>query len=102
MLTLRRAGLSVPGDISVVGFDGHEMASVVDLTTVSQPVHEQGELAARMLVDGLRDRHLEPVDVVLPTRLVIRGSTAPPPLAGRRARGDGAPTAVAGSRTMRS
>jgi DNA-binding LacI/PurR family transcriptional regulator len=102
MLTLRRAGLSVPGDISVVGFDGHEMASVVDLTTVSQPVHEQGELAARMLVDGLRDRHLEPVDVVLPTRLVIRGSTAPPPVAGRRARGDGAPTAVAGSRTMRS
>jgi LacI family transcriptional regulator, repressor for deo operon, udp, cdd, tsx, nupC, and nupG len=102
MLTLRRAGLSVPGDISVVGFDGHEMASVVDLTTVSQPVHEQGELAARMLVDGLRDRHLEPVDVVLPTRLVIRGSTAPPPLAGRRARGDGVPTAVAGSRTMRS
>ena len=43
MLTLRRAGLSVPGDISVVGFDDHEMASVVDLTTVSQPVHEQGE-----------------------------------------------------------
>jgi LacI family repressor for deo operon, udp, cdd, tsx, nupC, and nupG len=85
MLTLRRAGLSVPGDISVVGFDDHEMASVVDLTTVSQPVHEQGELAARMLVDGLRDRTIEPVDVVLPTRLVIRGSTAPPvPVRGRR------------------
>jgi LacI family repressor for deo operon, udp, cdd, tsx, nupC, and nupG len=92
MLTLRRAGLSVPDDISVVGFDDHEMASVVDLTTVSQPVQEQGELAARMLVDGLAERALEPVDVVLPTRLVIRGSTAPPTVArgrdGRRRAGE--------------
>jgi hypothetical protein len=75
---------------------------VVDLTTVSQPVHELGELAARMLVDGLRDRHVEPVDVVLPTRLVIRGSTAPPLSGGRRGgRPDTEPTAAASGRTMR-
>jgi DNA-binding LacI/PurR family transcriptional regulator len=84
MLTLRRTGLSVPGDISVVGFDDHEMASVVELTTVSQPVKEQGEFAARLLVDGIGRGDLEPVDVVLPTRLVIRGSTAPPLPGGRR------------------
>lgn len=76
MLTLRHAGLQVPQDISIVGFDDHEMAPMVDLTTVSQPVREQGELAARMLLDGLRGSS-DPVDVVLPTHLVVRSSTGP-------------------------
>lgn len=79
LLTLRRAGLRVPGDVSIVGFDDHAMAQVVDLTTVSQPVHEQGELAATLLMEGLLNRDREPMDLVLPTRLVVRGSTAPPP-----------------------
>jgi DNA-binding LacI/PurR family transcriptional regulator len=78
LLTLRRAGLSVPGDLSIVGFDDHAMSAVVELTTVSQPVHEQGELAATLLIDGMGDPPQEPVDIVLPTRLVIRGTTAPP------------------------
>lgn len=76
--TLRRAGLRVPEDISIVGFDDHEMASVVDLTTVAQPVREQGETAARLLLDQLRGRVAEPVDVVLDTWLMVRGSTAGP------------------------
>jgi LacI family repressor for deo operon, udp, cdd, tsx, nupC, and nupG len=78
LLTLRRAGLSVPGDVSIVGFDDNPMAQVVELTTVSQPVHEQGELGATLVMEGLRDRSREPIDLVLPTRLVVRGSTAPP------------------------
>ena len=77
---LRRAGLTVPGDISVMGVDDHEMAAMLDLTTVAQGVLEQGHVAARLLVDVLRGETgngtLEPV--VLPTRLVLRGSTAPP------------------------
>jgi hypothetical protein len=54
--TLRRAGLRVPGDISVVGIDDHPVAELTDLTTVAQPVRDQGELAARMPVAaGRRD-----------------------------------------------
>lgn len=76
--TFRRAGVDVPGQISVIGVDDHEMASVVDLTTVSQPVREQGEAAAVLLLDTLAQGSQGPRDLVLPTRLVVRGTTAPP------------------------
>lgn len=75
--TLRRAGVEVPGQVSVVGFDDHEMAAVSDLTTIAQPVRHQGELAARTLLDTLSGADPEPW-VDLPTRLVVRGSTGPP------------------------
>jgi LacI family transcriptional regulator, repressor for deo operon, udp, cdd, tsx, nupC, and nupG len=78
MRTLRRAGISVPGRISVVGIDDHEMASVVELTTVAQPVQEEGATAAQLLLDTLSGQLVAPEDVVLPTRLVVRGSTGSP------------------------
>lgn len=76
--SLRRAGIPVPGRMSVVGIDDHEMASVVDLTTVAQPVLEEGATAARLLLERLGERPPQPTDVVLPTRLVVRGSTGSP------------------------
>lgn len=82
--TVRRAGLRVPEDVSVIGIDDHPLAASTDLSTVSQPVREQGEIAARMVVSGLRGEAFEH-EVLVPTRLVIRGSTAPP----RRARRGG-------------
>ena len=75
--TLRRAGVEVPGQVSVIGFDDHEMAAVSDLTTIAQPVRRQGELAARTLLDALGGTEPQPW-VDLPTRLVVRGSTGPP------------------------
>ncbi len=81
--TFRRAGVDVPGRFSVIGVDDHEMASVVDLTTVSQPVREQGEAAAVLLLEALSQGRQEPTDLVLPTRLVVRGTTAAPCLLGR-------------------
>lgn len=82
--TLRRAGLRVPEDISLVGFDDHEFASVVELTTVGQPVRREGELAATLLLEALSgDAVTGAADLVLPTRLVVRGSTGRPP-GGRR------------------
>lgn len=74
--TLRRAGLRVPEDLSLVGFDDHELADLMDLTTVAQPVYEQGRLAARLLVDALTGSSGEH-RVSVPTRLVVRGSTRP-------------------------
>ena len=77
---LRRAGLDVPGRVSLVGFDDHEMAPAGDLTTIAQPVRRQGELAAGWLLSVLAGREPDgPVELVLPTRLVVRGTTGPPP-----------------------
>lgn len=70
-------GLSAPGDVSVIGFDDHELARYWDLTTVAQPVVEQGEMAATLLIEHLAGLHRDgPPRVVLPTRLEIRGTTA--------------------------
>lgn len=77
--SLRRSGLAVPGRVSVVGFDDHEMAPAIDLTTIAQPVHEQGEIAARWLLAVLAGAEPATADVVLETRLVVRGTTGPPP-----------------------
>jgi DNA-binding LacI/PurR family transcriptional regulator len=82
MRTLRRASIAVPGRLSMVGVDDHEMASVVDLTTVAQPVQEQGAVAARLLLDAVDENDenggVAPAEIVLPTRLVVRGSTGTP------------------------
>ncbi len=80
MRTIRRAGLRVPEDISVVGIDDHPLAGLADLTTVRQPVAEQGRQAARLLLELLRDPAAD-IDrsVILPTELVVRRTTAPPP-----------------------
>ncbi|KWX68711.1 LacI family DNA-binding transcriptional regulator [Mycobacterium sp. NAZ190054] len=79
--TLRRSGIAVPQQVSVIGVDDHPSADINDLTTVAQPVREQGRLAARAVLSRLSsDESAEPAPAVtvLPTRLVIRGSTAPP------------------------
>ena len=75
---LRLSGLRVPDLMSVVGFDNHDMADLLDLTTIGQPVVEQGEVCARMLLDRLAAGG-EPKHELrtLPTRLIVRGSTAP-------------------------
>jgi LacI family repressor for deo operon, udp, cdd, tsx, nupC, and nupG len=76
---LRRHRLRVPEDVSVVGFDDHELADVVGLTTVAQPVAEQGAEAARLLLHRLDGTDAAPPgDVRMPIRLVLRETTAPP------------------------
>jgi DNA-binding LacI/PurR family transcriptional regulator len=77
---LRRAGLDAPRDISVIGFDDHEMAEAFDLTTVAQPVAQQGQAAARLVLEllGRPGRSGAAAGVTLPTRLVVRGSVRPP------------------------
>ena len=75
----RAAGLDVPGDISVVGFDDVEVSGYVGLTTVRQPLFESGRLGARVLLDALDDGHLpEACEHWLTLELVERSTTAPP------------------------
>jgi LacI family transcriptional regulator len=76
----RAYGLRVPEDLSVVGFDDSEHASLITpaLTTVRQPLAEMGRTAVnllRRLIDGQR---VETLHVELGTRLVVRDSTARP------------------------
>jgi LacI family transcriptional regulator len=69
---LRRAGVDVPGRISIAGIDDTRPARLVDLTSVSLPLHELGEMAARVILEGAAG------GVVLPHRLVARATTAAP------------------------
>ncbi len=71
-------GLTVPGQMSVIGVDGHPLAEVFNLSTVAQSVREQGRLAGQMALDLLGGRVLERSEIVVPTQLVVRGSTGPP------------------------
>lgn len=73
-------GLSVPNDISLVGFDDGPEARLmsVPLTTVAQPFRQIGSKAAEMLDKLVSGQPLREDSLQLPTRLVIRSSTRPP------------------------
>jgi LacI family repressor for deo operon, udp, cdd, tsx, nupC, and nupG len=74
-----RRGLDLPGDLSVLGVDGHELGELVGLTTVVQPVARQGALAARMVLEALRAERLRSSEhVVLPVHLALRDSCSAP------------------------
>lgn len=74
---VRESGLRVPDDISVIGIDNHELSEYFDLSTIAQPVPELGRLGARMLLDALHsDTDLQPVETIVPTQLIARGTTA--------------------------
>jgi LacI family repressor for deo operon, udp, cdd, tsx, nupC, and nupG len=75
--TIHRAGLRVPEDISVVGIDDHPLARLTELTTVAQPVWEQGHSAAELVLALLAGDAADS-SIVLPTSLVVRSTTAPP------------------------
>jgi DNA-binding LacI/PurR family transcriptional regulator len=75
---VRAAGLRVPEDIAVIGFDDHPLAELMDLSTIRQPVAEQAlDVTTRLLALIADDGDELPRDpsVVLPTELVVRGST---------------------------
>jgi LacI family transcriptional regulator len=76
----RARGLRVPEDISIVGFDDVEHATIVTpmLTTVRQPLAEMGRTAVSLLNRLLERQHFETLHIELATRLVVRESTAPP------------------------
>lgn len=78
---LEREGITVPGDMSVTGFDDSILARHcrIDLTTISQSHHGQARLAFQAAIDRLDNGPAKRREVVLPARLVIRGSTGPAP-----------------------
>ncbi|SNR63913.1 substrate-binding protein-like domain-containing protein [Blastococcus mobilis] len=75
-----RAGVRVPEDLSVVGYDDSRFARLpgIDLISVRQDIAQMAELAVRAVVERLDLPPREPKDVALPPQLVVRGTTSPP------------------------
>lgn len=78
MLALTRAGVSVPADVSVTGFDDSRFAglSAVDLTTARQDAEDLGRSAVDAALRRITDPAASPAEVVTATRLIVRSSTA--------------------------
>ncbi|GAA5162288.1 MULTISPECIES: LacI family DNA-binding transcriptional regulator [Amycolatopsis] len=78
---MKRAGVAVPGEISVAGFDDSRLAQLshIDLTTVAQAPDRQADLAVRAVVARLEDPARAPADHVVQPKLIVRGSTGRPP-----------------------
>jgi DNA-binding LacI/PurR family transcriptional regulator len=77
---VRRAGLSVPGDVSVVGYDDSAFMNCTDppLTTVRQPIESMGNAAVALLVNQIENVAVYPEELLFEPELVVRGSTGRP------------------------
>jgi DNA-binding LacI/PurR family transcriptional regulator len=77
----RRAGLSVPGDVSVVGFDDSPLMSYTEppLTTLRQPIESMARAAVTLLVNQIEGDAPTPKELLHEPELVVRGSTGPAP-----------------------
>ena len=73
---LHEAGIAVPQEVSVVGFDNIEQAATITpaLTTIDQPAKEKGEVGAKLLFKLIEDTNSEPVHQVIEHRLLMRSS----------------------------
>lgn len=77
-MALNEKGLKIPDDISIVGFDDIETASIIKpkLTTVAQPSYDIGKAAAEILLKRIKENKKSVTQtVLLPTKLIIREST---------------------------
>lgn len=76
--SLQRHGIRPGSDIAIASIDGHDLAELLDVTTVGQPVAEMGRMAAQALLARMLGSEADRSrDVVVPTTLVVRGSTVP-------------------------
>jgi DNA-binding LacI/PurR family transcriptional regulator len=75
----RRRGLSVPGDLSVIGYDDSALMSCVDpaLTTIRQPIEAMGRAAVDLLVHQIEGGTVRTAELLYEPELVVRSSTAP-------------------------
>lgn len=80
MAEVQRHGLSIPADVSVMGFDDIELTGHVapPLTTIRQPRLAIGRIAAERLLGRIESGATEAEDIILPVELIIRASTAAP------------------------
>ena len=75
MEAVRDAGLRVPQDLSVVGYDDLDVADYIGLTTVRQSLFESGRRGAELLLQAMEGQLADPVSVEMPVELVVRQSS---------------------------
>ncbi|MFO8036148.1 MAG: LacI family DNA-binding transcriptional regulator [Anaerolineales bacterium] len=73
----KEIGLKVPGDVSVIGYDGVSESEFVDLTTIAQPLYGSGHIAANMLLHLLASSSPTFKSHQLPVKVIQRGTTGP-------------------------
>ncbi len=78
ILAAQDRGLSVPGDLSVIGIDNHDYAESFGLTTMAQNPFDQGATATRILLDELAGADARNRSLRCPVELIVRNSTAAP------------------------
>ncbi|WP_431781857.1 LacI family DNA-binding transcriptional regulator [Streptomyces chumphonensis] len=85
----RQHGLTVPGDVSVIGFDDSPLIAFTDppLTTIRQPVNAMGQAAVRALLEEIGGTPAPHGEFVFLPELVVRGSTAAAPATARAGTG---------------
>lgn len=71
----RRSGIRIPSNLSVLGFDDNPIADLLDLTTLRQYPQAQAERATQMLLDDLHAGAITKDFILLPTTLIVRGTT---------------------------
>jgi LacI family transcriptional regulator len=79
----RSLNMSVPANLSVIGFDGIELSEIMELSTIQQPMKHMGELGAQKLIaqiEGTTDARARPELIRLQPDLVERRTVAPPPI----------------------
>ncbi len=74
----RALGVSVPNDVSIIGFDGHDLSESFGLTTMCQPARRIGEEAAELLLASIAEPTTPVAHHTVPVDLIVRESTGPP------------------------
>jgi LacI family transcriptional regulator len=74
----RDTDLRIPEDLSVIGYDDIQAAEYMGLTTIRQLLFESGQRGVELLLETLENSQTEPMHKVLPTELIVRGTTTPP------------------------
>lgn len=74
----REMGIKIPEQLSVIGYDNIEAAEYLEITTVRQALYESGVRGCKLLLDLMGAPLLSPVEISLPTELMLRKTTAPP------------------------
>jgi len=72
----RKLNISIPEELSVIGFDDIQAAEFMQLTTVRQLMYESGSTGVELLIDAIDGKQEEPVTISLPTELIVRNTTS--------------------------
>ncbi len=78
LLAFRAMGISIPHDVSLIGFDDFNLATFTDpqITVIAQPVSEIGRAAGRLLLEQISGKKRPPEKISFETKLIVRGSVS--------------------------